>query len=75
MTKLIPGVIDAAGLALLAGHVTDDEYKERADAHRPDVDGLRAEAVRLLGTGLSVRDVAVALRLGEDVVKNWTVQP
>lgn len=71
MTRRISGRLDAAALARLAGHVDDDAYRQRADHHRPDTDGLRDEALRLIGTGLSVRDVATALRVGEDVVRTW----
>lgn len=73
--RTIPGTLDAAGLALLAGHVSDDEYIRRAQKHKPDVDGLKAEALRLLASGLSVQDVAQALRLAPDLVANWAVQP
>ena len=69
--RTIPGRLDAAGMALLVGHIDDDSYRQRADQHRPGLEGLRVEALRLLGTGLSPRDVAQALRVGEDVVQTW----
>lgn len=69
--KRIPGNLDAAGLALLAGHVDDDEYRRRADAFKPDEAGLKAEALRLWHSGYTARDISVALRLAEDVVQNW----
>lgn len=47
------------------------EYQLLADLHRPDPEGLRREALRLRRDGLTVRDVAVALRLSEATVREW----
>lgn len=66
----IGGRVDAAGLAIL-GRIDDQQYVERAQRHRPDVEGLMAEARRLHASGLSARDVATALRLSPDTVINW----
>ncbi len=65
------GKLDARGLALLAGHVDDAEYRRRADLHRPAPIGLEAEAKRLLREGLSVRDAAAALQVHPSQVEEW----
>lgn len=71
MTRRIPGALDAAALARLAGHVSDDDYRQRADHHRPDVAGLRDEVMRMFHAGLTARDIAVALRLDLPRVQEW----
>ena len=46
-------------------------YEQRAQRHRPsDPARVRAEIVRLMGQGLSTRDVATALRLDVPAVLN-----
>lgn len=70
----IGGELDLHALSVLAGHVTDGEYRERADAHRPDADGLRSEALRMWHAGLTARDISVALRLAEPMVQEWIAQ-
>ena len=55
-----------------------DQYYARANRHRPDQDGLRAEAQRLHREGLRPADIAQALRVPLDQVLNWLaagVQP
>lgn len=71
----IGGRLDAAGLARVAGHIDDAEYRRRAETNRPDVEGLKEEALRLHASGLSARDVAAALRLSPDTVVNWLGAP
>lgn len=67
----IPGALDAEALARLAGHVDDNDYRRRADHHRPDTDGLRDEALRMFHAGLTARDIAVALRVDLPRVQEW----
>lgn len=71
MKQQLGGKLDWRGMALLAGAITDEEYRARAERHRPPITGIHAEALRLLATGLSARDVAQALRVAEDLVVSW----
>lgn len=44
--------------------MTGPDYQRRATQHRPhDPEQLSAEIRRLVGTGLKVRDISVALRI------------
>ena len=61
MSRPIPGVLNMAALAMLAGKTHDD----RAQAYRPtDPAALAAEIRRLAASGLTGRDISVALRVG-----------
>ncbi|MCE7901880.1 MAG: hypothetical protein DYH20_04285 [Gammaproteobacteria bacterium PRO9] len=71
MTRPIAGTLDAAGLARLAGHVDDAEYRRRAELNRPDPDGLRLEALRLHATGLRAADISTALKVPLDIIETW----
>lgn len=71
MSRTIGGTVDAAALARLAGHVDDAEYRRRAEANRPDPDGLRLEALRLHEIGLKADDISTALRVPPDIVQTW----
>jgi len=65
MSRTIPGSLGLRELALLVG------YDQRAAQYRPaGTAQLRAEIERLIASGLSRRDVAVALRLPLDDVVN-----
>lgn len=72
---MIGGRLDARGLALLAGRVDDADYRRRAELHRPSAATIRAEALRLLASGLQPRDVAQALRVAESQVLEWRKEP
>ncbi len=63
MSRPIPGTLNMAALALLAGKpLTHDE---RAQVHRPtNPAALAAEIRRLAATGLTARDISIALRVG-----------
>lgn len=39
------------------------EYERRAQEHRPGVEGVEAEVLRLTRDGYKIRDVAAALKL------------
>jgi hypothetical protein len=57
----IPGYLDLHALAMLAG----SSHDARAQEHRPtEPAALAAEIRRLRRTGLTPRDIAVALRIG-----------
>lgn len=71
MPGSIGGTLDAAGLARLAGHVDDAEYRRRAELNRPDPDGLRLEALRLHAAGLKADDISTALRVPLDIIQTW----
>lgn len=64
------GTLDVRALELLAGRDAT-EYNRRANTYRPrSAAAMAAEVIRLRRTGLSVMDVAQALRLAPDSVAN-----
>lgn len=67
----IGGPLGLDALDALAGTVTDDDYIRRAQANRPDDDGIRAEALRLFHSGLTAADIAQALRVDLATAQTW----
>lgn len=48
------------------------DYSKLAQQHRPvSTEGLKAEVLRLHGTGLMAVDISVALRLDLATVREW----
>lgn len=50
------------------------DYAVLADLHRPDVDGVRREALRLIGHGWPIERVASALKIAREQVAQWIEQ-
>jgi DNA-binding NarL/FixJ family response regulator len=51
-----------------------DGYRQRAEQHRPDPDGIEVEVLRLTREGLKIRDVASALKLNPHEVAQILVR-
>ena len=68
MNRTIPGKLDMHALATLRG--------DPATRHKPThADGLRHAAHALAGQGLSVRDIAAALRVPPAFVTGLLAEP